>query len=298
MLKPLLPFFAAVLLLPGAVAPAAAQPVERTLLVTATTKSDGEPVDRLAPEDVVVREDGVAREVLRVAKASDPLLIVLVVDNSQASRRAMQDTRLALTSFVKAFAGGPHQITIVTVAERPVVVTPPTTSENQLMRAAEKVFPIPGSGAYLLEGIWEQARDINKREPARSAIITISSQGQEFSDRPPQFVIDALARSGASLHVLELQETDQAPPLNQGVRDRNVVFDRGTTETGGQRELLIANLSLTDALMKVGRVVTSQHEVVYARPDTLIPPRRVTVTAAKTTMDVRGNVLRSNQEAR
>jgi hypothetical protein len=285
------------LLLGGSPVPAAAQALERTLLVTATTKPGGEPVESLTAADVIVREDGVAREVLRVSPASDPVLIILVVDNSQAARRAMQDMRLALAAFAKEFAG-PHQVSIVTVAERPVVLTPPTTSEAQLIRAADKVFPMPGSGAYLVEGIWEQARDLKKREPGRAAIIAISSQGQEFSDRPPQFVIDALAESGASLHVLELQDTDQAPPLNQGIRDRNVIFDRGTIDTGGERELLLVNLSLTDALMKVGRIVTTQHEVVYSRPDTLIPPRRVTVNSVRPTLDVRGNVLKANRESR
>ena len=40
------------------------------------------------------------------------------------------------------------------------------------------------------------------------------------------------------LHVLELQDTQQADQSSQNVRDRNIVIDRGTSETGGLRELL------------------------------------------------------------
>lgn len=281
----------------GSAMPAAGQARPQTVLVTAVEKDGGEPVASLAPTDVIVREDGVAREILRVSPSDEPALLVLLVDNSQAARRAMQDMRLALEHFVETFAG-PHEIAVVGVADRPTVLSTPTTSKAQLTRAVHKVFAQPGAGAYLLEAILEQAQAIKKREPARASIIAITSQGAEFSDRPPQFVMEALGASGATLHVIELQDTDQAPPLSQGVRDRNVVFDRGTSETGGEREIVLANLSLRDTLAHVGRVATTQHEVTYGRPDTLIPPRRVTVSSAKPSMEIRGNVLRTNQEAR
>lgn len=288
---------ASTLVVAGAALPAAAQTRQQTLLVTAVEKDGGEPVATLSTADVVVREDGVAREILKVTPSSAPALIVVLVDNSQAARRAVQDMRLSLTEFVNTFAG-PHEISIVGIADRPTVLSPPTTSKAQLNRAVERVFAQPSAGAYLLEAIIEQARVIQKREPARSAIIALTSQGAEFSDRPPQTVMAALGASGATLHVIEMQDTDQAPPLNQGVRDRNVVLDRGTIETGGQRELVLANLALRDTLQKVGRIATTQHEVVYGRPDTLIPPRRVAVSSARPTLEVRGNVLRANQEVR
>lgn len=288
---------ASALVAAGPVLPATAQTRPQTLLVTAVQKDGGEPVETLAPDDVIVREDGMAREILTVTRSTAPALLVLIVDNSQASRRAIQDMRLALTQFVETFAG-PHEIAIVGIADRPTVLSSPTTSKAQLTRAVERVFAQPEAGAYLLEAIVEQANLIKKREPARAAIIAITSQGAEFSDRPPQTVMEALGASGGTLHVLELQDTDQAPLLNQGVRDRNVILDRGTSETGGEREIVLANLALRDALMKVGRIATTQHEVVYGRPDTLIPPRRVIVSSARPALELRGNVLRTNQEAR
>jgi hypothetical protein len=47
------------------------------------------PVEDLSPPDVVVREDGVAREVLRVRKATTPLTIALLLDDSAAASSAM-----------------------------------------------------------------------------------------------------------------------------------------------------------------------------------------------------------------
>lgn len=288
---------AATLLLPVLAPLAHAQtPRQRTLLVTALT-DEGNPVGQLSAEDVIVREDGVAREVLSVKPSSEPVDIVVLIDNSVAATRALQDIRLGVEAFVKTFAG-PHTISLVTIADRPTVLVPPTTSEAQLQRGVERLFVQPDAGAYLVEGIIEQARALETRKPARGAILAISSFGVEFSDRGYQFALDALAESGASLHVIELQDTLDAGSLNQGSRDRNVVIDRGVTGTGGSRELLLANMSLRDALQKAGRVITSQFEVVYGRPDTLLPPKEVEVASARPGLKIRGNVLQANRAPR
>lgn len=269
---------------------------QRSLFVSATTE-DGTPVETLTPEDVVVREDGVVREVLKVARATEPVDITLLVDNSTAATRALQDMRLALEKFVQTYAG-PHSITLVTVADRPTVQVKSTTSKAALSRGVQRLFVQPDAGATLIEGIIEVSRSLVKSEPRRAAIIAITSFGAEFSDRGFQFALDELARSGAVLHVLELQDTQQADVTNQNVRDRNIVIDRGTADTGGMRELLVTNLSLTDRLMKVGAAVTSQFEVQYGRPETLIPPRKVEILSARPTLKLRGNVLQANRSER
>ena len=269
---------------------------QRSLYVFALNE-DGAPVDTLTPEDVVVREDGVAREVLKVTPSSEPVDITLLVDNSVASTKALQDIRLGVEKFVATFAG-PHPITLVTVADRPTVQVNSTTSKAPLLQGAKRLFAQPEAGATMIEAIIEASKAIGKRKPARSAIIAITSMGVEFSDRSYQFALDALADSGAVLHVLELQDTQRASTQSQNVRDRNIVIDRGTTETGGVRDLLITNLSLTDALQKVGKIATTQYEVVYGSPDRLIPARKVEVFSARPTLKVRGNTLQANRASR
>jgi hypothetical protein len=269
---------------------------QRTLFVSALAE-DGTAVETLTPEDLVVREDGVAREVLKVTRSTEPVDITLLIDNSVASTRALQDMRLGLEKFVATFAG-PHPITLMTVADRPTVQVGPTTGKAQLLRSVKRLFVQPDAGATTIEGIIDASRAIAKRKPARAAIIVVTSFGPEFSDRGFQFALDALAEAGATLHVLELQDTQQADTTDQNVRDRNIVVDRGTTETGGLRELLLTNLSITDALQKVGRAATTQFEVVYGRPDTLIPARQVEVFSARPAVRIRANTLQANRAPR
>ncbi|HTV00596.1 MAG TPA: hypothetical protein VMF13_08675 [Luteitalea sp.] len=283
----------ALLLTPGAIAQGGRQ---RSLLVSAVS-SEGAPVETLTADDIVVREDGVAREVVKVSPSTEPVDITVLVDNSVAATRALQDMRLGLEKFVTTFAG-PHTITLTTVADRPTVQVKSTTSKAQLLRGVKRLFVQPDSGAYMVEAIIEASRDIAKRKPARAAIIAITSFGIEFSDRGDQVALDALAESGAALHVIELQDTVNANQSIQSVRDRSVVIDRGTTDTGGTRDLLVANLSLGDALQKMGRAATTQYEVVYGRPDTLIPSRKVEVFSTRPTLKVRANVLQANRARR
>ena len=99
----------------------AAQAQQRALFVTALDKS-GNPVDELQPSDVIVKEDDVTREVLRIGRATEPMQVAILVDNSQAAERYIRDYREALPLFIAAMAdqSGPrNQISLIALAERP-----------------------------------------------------------------------------------------------------------------------------------------------------------------------------------
>ena len=66
------------------------RPVERDLFVSVLDQAGRTGPRRWAPPDFVVREDGRAREVLRVRRATDPIDLALLIDNSQALRRPDQ----------------------------------------------------------------------------------------------------------------------------------------------------------------------------------------------------------------
>jgi hypothetical protein len=69
----------------AAAAPAVPAPqVNRTVRATVTT-GKGEPVPNLTPADFEVKEDGKAREVLRVEPSADPLSIALLLDDRRRS---------------------------------------------------------------------------------------------------------------------------------------------------------------------------------------------------------------------
>ena len=272
-------------------APAAAQSRERTIYVTARD-AQGALVERLTPEDVTVREDGVAREELRVTPATTPLQIALLVDNSAATQRHTTNFREALKGFVARF-GAPHELAYVTLGDRPTIVTEYTTSTETLTRAVDRLFPQPGAGAYVLDGIAEAARGLQKREAARPVIVVVATDGVEFSNLPDGPVLDALRAAGAALHVVVVQEGAAADLRSDERRYREIVYDRGTTDSGGSREIVLTSMALPAALSALADELLRQFEVTYARPTTLIPPEKVTVEAARPGLTLRGTPARA-----
>src|SRR5262245_43548232 len=78
-----------------------AQAIQRSLYVSVLNEA-GAPVPDLGPSDFIVREDRVAREVLRVAPATDPMQVAVLVDNSQAATAGIPEIRGGLHDFVVA----------------------------------------------------------------------------------------------------------------------------------------------------------------------------------------------------
>lgn len=251
---------------------------ERSLYVSVLDR-DGAPVPGLSPSDFIVREDGMAREVLRVRPASEPMQIALLVDTSQAATQPMSEIRDAATRFVDRMAKG-NEIALIAFGDRPTIVVDYTDSLIRLKEGIGRLFPRPDSGAYLLDAIVETARGFQKREALRPVMVAITTEGTEFSNHTYQTVLQRLNESGAAFHAVVL-ESGGADFFNDGVRNRNMVLDQGTTNSGGRRDNLLSSIALEDRLEQVARDLSSQYLVTYARPESLIPPERVQVSMTK-----------------
>jgi hypothetical protein len=263
----------------------AAQAQERVIYVTALDR-DGAPVEALSPDDIVVREDGTAREVLRIAPAVEPMHIALLVDNSTAAEPFIRDYRQALVPFVQALMGNEpglrNEVALITLAERPTIVANYTPDPEPILNGVRRLFSQPQSGTYLLDGIIEVSQGIMKRAPQRPVIVAIVTDGPDLSQRMYQQVLEPLLAGGAAFHVIIV-----GTPRNME-HDRSVVLDRGTKETGGSYETLLTGTALENHLKKFANQLTHQFRVTYARPRALIPPEDITVTAARPALTVRG----------
>jgi VWFA-related protein len=232
----------------------------------------------LTAADFSVSEDGVAREVLRVEPATDPLDIILLVDDSQAATSAIAFLRDGLTKFVDRLQGK-AAIGIVTVGERPTSVAERTTDAAVLKKGVSRIFARPGAGAYLLEGLLDVTRGFQKREATRPVIVALTMEGVEFSNASYERVLQALYESGATLHVLAI-----GPPagsVSDEMRNRNIVIAEGSEATGGRREQLLAEMSIPGALDKLADELLNQYVVTYGRPESLIPPEKISVAVKK-----------------
>lgn len=261
-----------------------AQTRERTLYVSALDKA-GKPVETLAAADVRVQEDGVTREVLRVTRATDPMQVAILVDNSSSSSAHITNMRDGLKRLLEALPSG-HEFSLVTHADRPTLVASLTTDKAEVQKGIDRLFTQSNSGAYFIDAVDETARGFIKNDSPRPVIIAVALEGTEFSNGGYQSVLERLRDSGAQLHVLQLVEG--RADRTQEERDRSVLIDRGTRESGGRRDSLLTSMSFPGALEAVAAELNGQFKVVYARPESLIPPRETKVTSTNPALEIRG----------
>jgi VWFA-related protein len=267
-----------------------AQPGVRERVLYASVVDDkGEPVAALGPDDFIVREDGVRREVLRVTPASEPIAIALLVDNSRPAENDIRNIRDALVKFVQQMHTG-NPIAIVGLADRPTILQDYTQNTELLTKAIGRLFAVPGAGMTLLDALVEVSRGIERRDEPRAAIIPVITDGAEFSNRHYRQVVDAMQASGAALHAVTIGTFPAS--MEDAIRNRASVLDEGPRATGGQRITVLSSMALDTVLGRLGRELANQYKVVYGHPESLLQPAAVTVSVAKPGLTARGTVER------
>lgn len=259
-----------------------AQVDERVIYASVVNKA-GSPVLDLTAKDFIVREDGQAREVLRVTRDTDPLQIALLVDNSTAMRSRLTQLRKSAAAFVDATRAD-AQLALITLAERPTIAVGYTTDRGALHKAIDKMFAYD-AGNYLLDGIAETSQGLTKRTMWRSVVVVLTGLGPELSYRQYTEVLRFLRESGAALHVLQLG-------MGVGGQGREIVLSRGTAETGGRYEQVLSATGLEQKARQLAAEISNQYRVVYARPDRLVPPKSTVISARDTALKARGMLLR------
>lgn len=263
---------------------------ERTLFVSAVDDK-GEPVEGLGPEAFVVREDGRRREILRVSRATEPMDVALLADNSQGSSEFITFIREGMSKFV-AGLGGQHRIALIGLAERPTILVPYTSETAEVTTVINRFFPIAGSGMTLVDGLFETSRGLRRRESERAAFVPVITDSVEFTNRYSKDVVRELVASRVAMHAVTIGRFPYSDEHSR--REREFLLDDGPKATGGQRITLLTPQALPATMERLARELTSQYKVVYGRPDSLYEGK-VEITAGRPGLKVRGTP--SRQEA-
>jgi len=266
---------------------------ERTLFVGAVNDK-GEPVEGLGPDAFVVKEDGVRREVLRVAPATEPMDIAILVDNSTAAADEITFLRSGLSKFVQTMATG-NKVAVITLADRPTIKVEYTDDAVRLKEAVSSLFSTPQSGMTLLDGIFETVNGLQRRETPRAVLVPVITDGVEFTTRYFRDIVNTLVKNRVALHMVTIGPFYHDE--EHGTRERSFLLDAGPRESGGQRISLLSAHGLDGAMDKLAKELRAQYKVVYSRPESLIPPDKVTVTAGKSGLTVRGTEARGENGA-
>ena len=262
---------------------------ERGVLVSVSTNGDA-PVADMQATDFLVRENEIAREVIRLSPAPPPSHVYFLVDDSAATQSLVQDLRRAMTNFIAtmgAFTPAPHQA-LMTFGERPTRRVDFTPNPEALLDAARRLFPVTGSGAYFLQAITDATRDLKKREAASPIVVAfVAESGPEFSSELHAQIRDAVKACGASLWVVTLQMG--SPSAAGAGRERAAVLGDVTRDSGGMNKVVLSPQGIGSGLATVTNLISSRYLLIYGRPDSLIPPDRIEVTSRRKDVRVRAS---------
>lgn len=254
----------------------------RDIYVTVTDKS-GAPVKDLTIADFSIREDNQSREVLAVGPATTPMRIALLVDNSQATQPLTNELRQGLTGFISTiFKASPDSaMSLATFGDRPTPVQGFTNAAPILARAVQKIFPVTGSGAYLVDAVLDAAKELRKDPASRQLIVAfVDEAGEEFSNSSRQQALEAMRYANASLWIVALQGT----ATNLGspeARERSALIDEGTAQSGGTTISLLNRISLPAKMQELATTLTSQVKITYGRSDQTVPPKKLEVQLSR-----------------
>ena len=79
-------------------------------------------------------------EVLRASRATEPIDLAVLVDNSQAVTPYISDLRTAIQAFVERMTKGGHHVALIGLADRPTILADYTNNPAQAVEGRRTAF--------------------------------------------------------------------------------------------------------------------------------------------------------------
>jgi hypothetical protein len=255
-----------------------------SVLYVSAVGRGGSPVDNLTTTDVVLKEGGNAREIVKVERATEPMQVAIIIDDSGTGI-----FRYAVGKFVDQLLGRAH-FAIRRVVGQVQTVVDYTSDVEQLRNAvlSLKVIPETPKGGQVVEAVFQAARELQSREAQRPVIVVLTDTEAEYSSLPAEHVLDQLRESGATLYVISIAKAQgrmtlpgSAPaPVLPGAQspvekpsdllerqiDVNRVLGDGPRQSGGRRAEINGSAGPIPALQEIAEELNHQYRITYIIP--------------------------------
>jgi hypothetical protein len=239
---------------------ARAQATSKRLFVKAVDES-GAPVAGLTAADFFLAEGKKERKIIRVTPASEPLRIVLLVDDSKSMSSSLADVRGGLLKFFDAIPA-PHEIAFVTLGNSPIVRQAPTSERDVLRGLAQKMS---ANGALMLLGAVSEmyGRFVATAQDRWPMMVIVANDSDDASRgvTDEQFikVVKDMQATDAVVHAVMLS------PSGKGSGQSVQIARSLTRATGGTYESISASSALADKLAAVAGAIVAQHRLTSAQ---------------------------------
>jgi hypothetical protein len=254
---------------PGPGATVLAQAAQVFEFFVGAADAAGKPVTDLRPEDVVMSENGVRQQVVKVEPQPVPIKLTIAVDNSQDSAESLSHYRAGLTGLVE---GLPRdvEVTIITTTPQPRMVVRPTADRTQILRAITGFAPEQGRPRFtealveFSERLQREARD-RRVAPYVPVLIMLSTTAVEQNSYQPAEVTKAanfLVARRARVNVI-VMSTRTGQATSPGTIDaslQGIIAMPIVKATNGRYQSLAASSRLATLLPEWGRDLAVLHD--------------------------------------
>jgi hypothetical protein len=265
-----LPVLVVVLLVPAAVRTQGG--VDKSLYLSVLDAA-GKPVKDIVADEVLIREDGVDRQVVAVKPAAQPISVAVLIDTAQGVRvvdaygtpeEYVRDLRVAIGGFAKHLLGqSPNaSVSLMEFGQAAITMVKYTSDPMEFDKGVNRIVSRPGVGSVLGEALEAANKDLAQRPGGRKAIVSLNlepSNEQGFENGKQ--IGDAFRKSGAQLWSVSVQRGK----LQNSKRD--VVLNDFAKLSGGKRDFVVGISAVEGILKGYADALIYQYEVVYKRPE-------------------------------
>lgn len=256
----------------------------RAVYVTAFD-ANGTSITGLTAADFLVKEGGKARDVTKAEPATVPMHIAIIIDDNGTGL-----FRYGVAKFAERLLGR-AAFALSTVTGQNLKLVDYTASAEALSAALDGLRARPGTpdGGQLLDGIFEAAKELERRNAARPVIVALTVGGEEHSTLQAHHVLDQLRQSGAALHVVSMKNdavrstvavTRPSELLGENLNLSQVLGD-GPKRSGGHREEIVATAGVNSGLQQLAELLKRQYRIEYTLPDGVKPSDRLSVSVKR-----------------
>jgi hypothetical protein len=246
----------------------AAQSGQTFQFAVSATDATGTPVKDLKPEDVVMSENGVRQQVVKVEPLSVPVKLTLAVDNSIDATDSLVHYRSGLTGLLEALPFD-VEVTLITTAPQPRTVVRPTTDRDQIIRGINGFAPEQAAPRFsdtiveYSERLQKESRD-KKIAPYVPVMIMLSTTAnQQTSYQPEQitraanFLVGRRARLNMIVMSTRTGQATSAASINASVQ--STIGIPLVKAMNGRYESLAVSSRLATLLPEWGKDLAALH---------------------------------------
>jgi hypothetical protein len=271
--------FRATILAAGLLTPFAfADAAERTVYVT-IVDGKGVAVKDLTAAELVVKEGGKEREVVKAAPAAAKMRLTLAVEERLMADAAV---RQGMFAFVKQVIDT-AEIRLVTIGLRNTTIADYTTAPDALVAALNKMTLNPRPDSNVGEGVLEVASELAAARVDRPVLVVLAiSGGQAGVD--PRSVLDKVRQSGATMSAVTLAGGGGEAGGVGSIADqsgREQILGDGPKQSGGRRIEVPSTGAFPKALLQVADDLLAQYAITYTLPDGVKPDKRFGISSKR-----------------